>query len=178
MSRPTRTGYLIAVASVSVLLTACGAETGTETGGGAADSPAPIEAEIITPERPTMTDDARPTSIPAPTPDDSLPSGPVDASVLEREEVKAAITAEAERRQVSEDEVEVIGFADVTWTDGSLGCPQPGMHYTQALVPGYQLILQVGGERASYHSGKDKLFRYCANPMTPAPGGAGGTSTS
>lgn len=174
MSRPARTGYLIAVAGLSLLLTACGTETDD---GGAADNPTITDAEIITPEEPTLTDDARPapTRIPHPTPDDSLPSGPVDPSVLEREEVKAAIAAEAERRQVSEDEVEVVGFAEVTWRDGSLGCPQPGMHYTMALVPGQQLILEVHGERASYHAGRNKTFSYCANPTAPAPSGSSGT---
>ena len=27
----------------------------------------------------------------------------------------------------------------VTWADGSLGCPEPGMKYTMALVPGYRI---------------------------------------
>ena len=177
MSRPTRTGYLVAVASLSLLLAACGTQT---DGGDAADTPASsptqTEAETITPEEPIVTDDSPATPIPIPAPDNPLPSGPVDDSVLEREEVQAAVAAEAERRAVSEDEIQVTGFAEVTWSDGSLGCPQAGMHYTQALVPGYQLILEVDGERASYHAGRDQQFRYCANPMAPLPGDAGGTS--
>ena len=31
----------------------------------------------------------------------------------------------------------------MTWTDGSLGCPQKGMSYTQALVEGELLLLRV-----------------------------------
>lgn len=175
MSRPKRTAYLAVVASMTLLLVACG----TETSDDAADSPTQTESETLTAEEPTMTDDARPTPIPVPTPtDDALPAGPVDPSILERDEVKAAIAAEAQRKGVAEDEVEVTGFAEVTWTDGALGCPQPGMHYTQALVDGQQLILEVDGERASYHAGRDGQFRYCANPVSPAPGGSGGVSTS
>ena len=38
----------------------------------------------------------------------------------------------------------------VTWNDGSLGCPEPGMFYTQALVDGYHVILQAGDEELDY----------------------------
>ena len=31
---------------------------------------------------------------------------------------------------------------NVTWPDGSLGCPEPGNSYTQALVEGYQIGLR------------------------------------
>lgn len=176
MSRSLRTAYLAAVASASLLLAACG----TDTGDDAADSPTQTEAASPTSEEPTMSDEEHSTPIPVPVPTDdaaALPSGPVDPSVLERAEVRAAIAAEAERRDVSEDEVEVTGFAEVTWTDGSLGCPQPGMMYTQALVPGYQLVLEVDGERASYHAGGDGEFSYCADPVAPAPGGGGANPT-
>lgn len=174
MSRTMRTAYLAVVASAGILLAGCG----TDTGDDAADSPTQTEAATQPAEEPTVTDETRPTPIPMPTPTDdasALPSGPVDPTVLERDEVKAAISAEAERRDVSEDDVSVTGFAEVTWTDGSLGCPQPGMHYTQALVDGEQLILEVDGQRASYHAGRDGQFRYCADPVAPSPGGSGGT---
>lgn len=37
---------------------------------------------------------------------------------------------------VPEDEISVTGASAVTWNDGSMGCPQPDMSYTQALVDG------------------------------------------
>lgn len=40
----------------------------------------------------------------------------------------------------------------VTWRDGALGCPQPGVLYTQALVPGYRIIVRSGGIRLDYHA--------------------------
>ena len=43
------------------------------------------------------------------------------------------------------------------------------MAYTQALVPGHQLILSVGGELASYHAAKGHGFTYCANPSPSLP---------
>ena len=33
---------------------------------------------------------------------------------------------------------------EVTFSDGSLGCPQPGMMYTQALVDGYRVVIRSG----------------------------------
>lgn len=48
--------------------------------------------------------------------------------------------------------VEVVSAEQVTWSDGSLGCPAPGMQYTQALVPGYRVILRGGGQMLKYHA--------------------------
>ncbi len=48
--------------------------------------------------------------------------------------------------------VEVVSAEQVTWSDGSLGCPAPGMQYTQALVPGYRVILRAGGQLLKYHA--------------------------
>ena len=48
----------------------------------------------------------------------------------------------------------------VTWSDGSLGCPQPGQMYTQALVEGYWVVVRAGGETYDFRgSGTD--FRLC-----------------
>jgi hypothetical protein len=42
---------------------------------------------------------------------------------------------------------------EVTWRDGSLGCPEPGIGYTQALVDGRRIVLDVYGVEYVYHSG-------------------------
>ena len=83
------------------------------------------------------------------------PDGAVEASLLSLDgipgEIEAAIADAAERFGVPEEEVAVAGALRVTWSDGSIGCPEPGMMYTQALVPGYLLTLEVAGERYAYH---------------------------
>ncbi len=48
----------------------------------------------------------------------------------------------ARRLGVDPVEVTVVSYKDVTWPDGSLGCPEPGNSYTQALVEGYQIGLR------------------------------------
>lgn len=66
----------------------------------------------------------------------------------------------------------MLQIEDVTWPDGSLGCPLPGRSYTQALVDGYRVVLRYNGVAYRYHgAGGDDPF-YCATPQEPvAPGG-------
>jgi len=45
--------------------------------------------------------------------------------------------------------------------DGSLGCPEAGQAYTQALIDGYQVILEVDGERYDYRVGSGASVRLC-----------------
>lgn len=59
----------------------------------------------------------------------------------------------ARRLGVDEDDVEVLRVEAVTWPDGSLGCPQPGMVYTQALVEGHRIVLSHAERVYLYHSG-------------------------
>jgi hypothetical protein len=140
-------------------------------------APTPNEVSMTplpeqTPPRPTLTPLPEPTTRPAPTLPSDLPLGPVPDAVAARPDVQAAVAAEAERTGVPVADVGLAGYADVTWPDGSIGCPQPGMLYTQALVPGHQLILRVGGQLASYHAARGSAFVFCATPSPPVPGDA------
>src|SRR5437762_616394 len=40
----------------------------------------------------------------------------------------------------------------VNWSDSSLGLPEPGMGYAQAIVPGFAITAQVDGAWFSYHT--------------------------
>jgi hypothetical protein len=40
---------------------------------------------------------------------------------------------------------------ELTWPDGSLGCPQPDMAYNQVLIDGYLIELTDGTDTYSYH---------------------------
>ena len=177
MSRTRALWSITATMALSLTLAACGTE---ESEPGASADPIATTTPAPTTDEDDMTstgqpDDTSPTSVPVPPPASDLPIGDVPAQVLELPEVQAAIKAEAQRTGVDIDDVTVAGYAEVTWRDGSLGCPKPGMMYTQALVPGHQLVLEVNGEYASYHAGKN-AFTYCAKPTSPAPAGSGGDS--
>ena len=77
--------------------------------------------------------------------------------------VVAAVDDLAGRLGIEPDEVTVVDARAVTWPDGSLGCPEPGMMYTQVLVDGTLVVLEAGGRRYEYHGG-DPLF-LCENPQ-------------
>lgn len=64
-------------------------------------------------------------------------------------------------------EFEVETAAEVTWSDGSLGCPQPGQAYTQALVDGYWVVLSHGSDIYDYRAGSDGEFRLCPGGGDP-----------
>lgn len=60
----------------------------------------------------------------------------------------------------------------VTWSDGSLGCPQPGQTYTQALVAGWRLVVRAKGREAVYHASQRGQWLLCTGG-TSAPGRPG-----
>lgn len=47
----------------------------------------------------------------------------------------------------------VLARADrVVWSDAGLGCPQPGMGYTQAVEPGYRIVARTAETELVYHT--------------------------
>ena len=81
--------------------------------------------------------------------------------------VAAAVADLASRENVDPGSISVVEVRDVTWSDGSLGCPKPGMSYTMALVPGTLAVLEVDGRRFEYHGNRQGDLRYCEDPKPP-----------
>lgn len=84
--------------------------------------------------------------------------------------IQAAIADLARRLGVAEAEIQLVSHRSVTWSDGSIGCPEPGMMYTQALVDGSLTILAVDGVEYSYHAGGNQDPFLCENPESPREG--------
>jgi len=76
---------------------------------------------------------------------------------------REAVADLAQRLGVSEDDVRVVSMEEVTWRDGSLGCAQKGMMYTQALVNGSRIVLGVDARKYEYHQGQGRVF-WCEKP--------------
>ena len=58
----------------------------------------------------------------------------------------------------------------VTWNDGSLGCPEPGMMYTQALVDGYWVVIRASPDSTYDFRVTGTGFRLCDPAKTlPKP---------
>ncbi|WP_239453288.1 MULTISPECIES: hypothetical protein [Microbacterium] len=56
---------------------------------------------------------------------------------------------------------ELVSSHAVTWRNGALGCPQPGMSYTQALVDGMRVVVVVDGTEYDYRFGRGDTPRLC-----------------
>ena len=143
------------------------------------------------PEEIPMSEEDTPTNEPEPTPTDddgkqvsepvTVNLGDVTAVPIEttpvvqpapgnpgqKDHVAAAIEDLSQRLGIPLEDIELVSLLEVTWRDGSLGCPEAGVAYTQALVPGQQMILQANGEEYYYHSGKGNDFTYCGDPVPP-----------
>ena len=106
----------------------------------------------------------------------SLPSSPELATAGAELGVPAAmldsvVELAARDTGIDADEIRVVTAEAVTWSDGSLGCPEEGQMYTQALVPGYRVVLDIAGEELAYHASQAGDFRACADPIAPVEDG-------
>jgi hypothetical protein len=69
---------------------------------------------------------------------------------------------------IPEEEITVERVEPVTWRDGSLGCPEPGMLYSQMLIDGFHVLLRARGETHDYRVGRGGAFRRCMDPPDEA----------
>lgn len=94
-------------------------------------------------------------------------TGEVPASLMD-----AILQDVSQRTGAQPAQVKVIRAQAVVWNDGSLGCPQPGMFYTQALVRGFWVVLELDGKTYDYHAAESGYFVLCENGQPPfgAPG--------
>jgi len=93
-----------------------------------------------------------------------VPEGSPSGNVALPSSVIEPVVAEvAKLAGIPADQLTVISAAAVTFPDGRLGCPQPGVAYTQALVDGYKIIAEAGGKTYDFR-GTGSSFRRCTNP--------------
>ena len=118
---------LMTLLSLSVILAACAPGAPTEDPSNIPDQPTP--------------------SSPKPTPT----RVPVDLTPAER----AAIEALSEKLGMPADEIGVVSTEAVEWPDGCLGVQRLGMMCTQAIVPGFKIILEAGGKQYEYHTNQN-----------------------
>jgi len=76
----------------------------------------------------------------------------------------------AKRLGIHPDQIELVELQSVIWPDKGMGCPQPGMVYTQVQVDGLLIRFSVGGRIYEYHSGEGRPAFLCAEPVGGKPG--------
>jgi hypothetical protein len=67
----------------------------------------------------------------------------------------------AQQLSIPMTQINLIQAISATWPDSSLGCPQPGMAYSQVLTPGYLIQLQADNRVYEYHTDADQLVVFC-----------------
>ena len=144
--RRTHWNPILVVLVSATLLAACAASDGASPSE-PAESGVPASADVLPGSSPVV--------------------GDVPTAMLERAIADAATAA-----GVDPSEVEVVAAEAVTWPDGALGCPQPDQMYTQALVPGYRVILAIDGDELNFHASESGEFAFCADPQPPVDDGA------
>lgn len=101
-----------------------------------------------------------------------MPPGAAAATPVGLEEtIQAARTDAARRTGLAPESLELVSAETVSWPDGSLGCPHPGMLYTQALVAGFRIRLRAQATLLDYHASARGALVLCPAERStdPAP---------
>lgn len=138
------------------------------------ETPAPDILPSLTP-RPTVIY-ASPTpliqvGLPGPTLDATGQSAGVSGDAAAY--TQGALNALATTLNVPAPSITVVSEIEAQWPDSSLGCPQPGQAYVQAVTSGYVFILKSGDTDYEVHVDKDQHYVVCAQQAnagaTPTP---------
>ncbi len=97
----------------------------------------------------------------SPLPTSSSPSGvPTTVPDARLAAIRGALTA----RGVTTDQLRVVSAESVTFNDGSLGCPTPGVQYTQAQVEGMRVVVEADARQFDFRFGRTDTPTLCENP--------------
>ena len=163
---------------LTLLATACGSQPAATEG-----IPVPADVEPAGPGRPSATPveaaatpAAMSTGAPGAepgqpgllrTPLTSPQPLPTSASEVPQELLEMILADLAMRLDVKPDEIAVVKVEPVTWSDASLGCPQPGMRYKQVPQEGLLIRLAVGTRLYEYHTGGNRGPFLCEMAQAP-----------
>jgi hypothetical protein len=66
--------------------------------------------------------------------------------------VDAALRDAAAHLGVSPADLHVDRVEAREWGDSSLGCPRPGLMYSQIVTPGFVIVISAAGKQLEYHT--------------------------
>lgn len=134
------------VTGCAVVLSACASTTTPTSGGTVSSAPTTASAASRPPFQTT----------------EPLPSTTASASAaaLSQQHWKAIEQVLADRR-VDLATARVLSAEAVVWNDGSWGCPQRGMSYTQAQEPGMRVIVEADGQQFDFRFGNSMVPVLC-----------------
>lgn len=76
---------------------------------------------------------------------------PADPAVARARAVERAKKRLSEKLDILAAEIELVSVRAVTWSDSSLGCPEPDRMYAQVLVEGHEVVLEAHGKTHELH---------------------------
>ncbi|HSB89414.1 MAG TPA: hypothetical protein VLD63_05250 [Anaerolineales bacterium] len=94
------------------------------------------------------------------------PTGPGTADTAEIAEQARVELADA--LGLRPDEIEVGSIESVDWPDAGLGCPQPGVAYSQVVTPGWRVELLAGSSTYFVHTDLKHQSVICTERGAPA----------
>ena len=98
------------------------------------------------------------------------PGKEISAAQMDQgEQIKFSIMDLAQRLGIEPGSITLFGARPVNWRSGALGCPETGMNYTQALVPGALIFLKAGNEVHGYHAKQGGKPFYCPRDRAEQP---------
>ncbi len=132
------------------------------------DSVSPLETPIVTraaDATPAASNDGVETPASLAGEERPVPTANVALAGIPGDLLNSVLDDAAQRLGVSTDALVVTRAEAVTWNDGSLGCPEPGMFYTQALVDGYWIVVEADNQSLDYRATGSGNFRICDRPQ-------------
>lgn len=149
-----RTALVFIMMITAITMSAC-ANLPPILGGASAPDPTNPPATIAPPPAQSTTEEPAPpaTLTPAPLQPPTETAPPTEAAPLANV-APANAAREALAREVGTkfEDIRVVSVVQVDWPDGCLGIAKPGRMCTQAIVPGYRIILEANGKEYEYRA--------------------------
>ncbi len=101
----------------------------------------------------------QPTEVPGASLTPAPDSGGVPSAIIEAVKIEIADDAGLTPRDVT-----IVSSEAVTFADGSLDCPMPGVNYIQVQVDGFIVVGMAGGTTFDYRGTSPTDLRRCEKP--------------
>jgi hypothetical protein len=84
------------------------------------------------------------------------------------QQVAAALVHVTDAMDIELASMTIVNVEHRLWPDASLGIPEPGIAYVQALTPGYVMQIQAGDRTFTVHTGPGPTAKLQGIPVTTA----------
>ena len=138
---------------IVIVLASCGVQPANDSQNESPRDPQPVPTQEMVQE-PTSTPDS---ILPEPTQPEAVDfsSAPVNKFVdLAKNDLVKTLSIDSAQ-------IDLVETQEIIWPNAALGCPKPGVFYTQGTVPGYRIRLSVAGAEYIYHIDLDGRVLQC-----------------